>query len=239
LGKISEIINGMISKVLESSEFTSASPGHINTLIQINAIENPDFESKIKEIIKEETKNVIEKPDDSKVKQEKKLKIVEDKVKGFEKGNLGDIHNFTSEQFSNVKDLASDPAQFIFRSFFRKFARGAGVIGLALLIFEAVQWIISELLKPGRWLDRRFRREIENEILRFRSREEKQKLQQGFSQIIVTSTHSLRGGQGQTYNNYRQIGSNQPVFQEKRFVDEPLDTSGGDLKFGKRKRFGQ
>ena len=103
-------------------------------------------------------------------------------------------------------------------------------------MFEAVQWIISELMKPGRWLDRRFRREIENEILRFRSREEKQKLNQGLSQIIVTSTHSLRGGAGQTFNSFRQLGSGQPVIQEKRFVSVPLDTSGSDLKWGSNKR---
>jgi hypothetical protein len=238
LGKISEIINGMISKVLESSEFTSASPGHINTLIQINAIENPDFESEIKEIIKEETKNVIEKPDDEKAKQKKEIKGVTEKLTEFDKGNIGDVHRFTAEQFGNVKALATNPTGFMFQTFMRKFAKGAGVLALALLIFEAVKWIISELLKPGRLLDRRFRRTVEQEILAFRSREQKQKLNQGFNNIIVTSIGGLRGGQGQTFNSYRTVAAGQDLFP-KNFLPPQTVAEGLPLSKNKRKRFGQ
>jgi len=53
MGKISELINGMIQKILESAEWTSANPTHINTLIQVNAVENPDFEDEIKKILTE------------------------------------------------------------------------------------------------------------------------------------------------------------------------------------------
>ena len=80
---------------------------------------------------------------------------------------------------------------------FKKMAKGAGVVGLALILMEVVKFIINELLKPGRLLDRRFKRDIEREIFAFRSREEKQKLRQGFSNIIVTSIGGLRGGAGQ------------------------------------------
>jgi len=228
LGKISEIINGMISKVLESAEWTSASPMHINRLIQINAIENPDFESEIKYIIKEETKNVIEKPDDEKVKQKKQLDGVTKELDILDKGHVGEVHRFTSEQFGNVKALASDPTQFLMQTFLKKFARGAGVIALALLIFEAVKWIISELLKPGRWLDIRFRRNIEQEILAFRSREEKQELQQGIGNVIVTTMPRLRGGEGQTFNTYRGPATGTDLFN-KTYTQPTMSAEGGSM----------
>lgn len=215
----------MISKVLESAEWTSANPTHINRLIQINAIDNPDFESEIKEIIKQESEQTIEKSDDKEVKREKQVKDVEEKLGIWDKGNVGDIHNFTAEQFGNVKSLATNPTGFIFQTFMRKFAKGAGVLALAVLIFEAVQWIINELMKPGRMLDRRFRREIENEILAFRSREEKQKLNQGLTNIIVASRAGLRGGEGQTYNSYRTVATGQSQFP-KEYRRTQLVTDG-------------
>lgn len=233
MGKFSDKINGMIQRVLESAEFTSASPGFINTLIQINAIENPDFEQDIKDLIKEESKQVIEKPNDEAVKQKKQVTNLKEKVDVWDKGNIGDIHNFTSEQFGNVKQLATNPSAFIFQTFMRKFARGAGVIALALIIYEAVQWIISELMKPGRWLDRRFRRAVEQEILAFRSREEKQKLNQGFSQIITTSMPRIRGGAGQTFNSLRTVATGQSLFV-KEFTVPQTAPEGGDLKYNKR-----
>ena len=224
----------MISKVLESAEWTSANPTHINRLIQINSIEEPDFETEIKTLIKEETKNVIEKPDDEVVKQHKKVEGISDKIKEFDTGNVGDIQRFTSEQFGNVKSFANNPTQFMFQTFMKKFARGAGIIALGLMIFEAVKWVIGELMKPGRWLDRRFRRNIENEILAFRSREEKQKLQQGIGNIIVTTMPRLRGGEGQTFNTYRTVAAGQDLFP-KNFIPPTTVAEGVPLSKNKKK----
>ncbi len=225
----------MISKVLESAEWTSANPTHINRLIQINSIEEPDFETEIKTLIKEETKNVIEKPDDKTVKQEKQLEGVTEKLDIFDKGNVGDIQRFTSEQFGNVKSFANNPTQFMFQTFMKKFARGAGIIALGLMIFEAVKWVIGELMKPGRWLDRRFRRNIENEILAFRSREEKQKLQQGIGNIIVTTMPRLRGGEGQTFNTYRTVAAGQALFNKTYTQPNTIPEGGNTTKLKGKK----
>ena len=46
---LSEQINRMIQTALESADFTSANPTHINHLIQINAIDNPDLEDELKD----------------------------------------------------------------------------------------------------------------------------------------------------------------------------------------------
>jgi len=52
---LSETINRMMETILESAEFTSANPTHINRLIQINTLENPDLEKEIEEKVKEIT----------------------------------------------------------------------------------------------------------------------------------------------------------------------------------------
>jgi hypothetical protein len=199
---LSELINEMIQRQLESSEFTSANPTHINTFIQTNAIESPDIEDEIKRIISENSQpqkqtGTTRLDVDSTKKEKTELKTFKNKLTAFDKGNVGEIQSLTSAQFGNVRQLASNPVQFMMGTVFKKLAKGAGVVGLALILMEVVKFIINELLKPGRLLDRRFKRDIEREIFAFRSREEKQKLRQGFSNIIVTSIGGLRGGAGQ------------------------------------------
>lgn len=202
MGKISEKINEMIDSVLLSADFTSASPGHINEVYEGSYTkEDPDFESDIIELIKQESKNQTNKSDSEVIKQKTEVKGLTERVKEFDKGNIGEIHRFTSDQFANVRSIATNPTGFMFQTFMKKFARGAGVVALALLIFEAVKWIIGELMKPGRMLDRRFKRDINNEILAFRSREEKQKIRQGINNVIITSIGGLRGGYNQVVSS--------------------------------------
>ena len=211
MGKFSDLINSMIDTVLNGAEFTSANPDHINELIAINTTENPDFEVEIKKLIKENsgTKSGGVGDAGDQVKKDKKaLTEVTGKVKLFEKGNMGEINNFTSSQMGNVRQIATDPTGFLIQTFMKKFAKGIGVIALAVIIMEAVKWIISELLKPGRMLDVRFKRDISKEIIAFRRREEQQKLKQGFSNLIITSSSRLRGGQGQVTNTLDMVRNN-------------------------------
>ena len=193
MGEISELINGMVQRILESAEWTSAggdSP-KINTLIQINQTENPNFEAEIKKMVNTS--------DTGK------------KVKKFDKGNIGEINRLTSQQFGNIRQLATDPAGFIIQTFLRKFVKGVGIVAFALIIFEAVKWIIGELLKPGRFLDLRFKRDINKEIIAFRRREDQQKIKQGFSNIIITTQPRLRPTTGaQITNTLNMAGGRQP-----------------------------
>jgi len=194
MARISEFINGMFQRILESAEWTSAggdSP-KINTLIQINQTENPDFESEIKKMVKDSPTGK--------------------KVTKFDKGNIGEVNRLTSQQFGNIRQLATDPAGFIVQTFIRKFAKGVGVIAFALIIFEAVKWVIGELLKPGRFLDLRFKRDINQEIIAFRRREDQQKLKQGFSNIIITTQGGLRGGQNQITNTLDLVRAGRDSF---------------------------
>ena len=175
----------------------------------VTITESYDFEKDIRDLIKEAgtTKSGgFGDADDQAKKDKQSLKDVTGKVKLFEKGNMGEINNFTSSQMGNVRQIATDPTGFLIQTFMKKFAKGIGVIALAVIIMEAVKWIISELLKPGRMLDVRFKRDISKEIIAFRRREEQQKLKQGFSNLIITTSPGLRGGQGQMTNTLDMAG---------------------------------
>ena len=140
----------------------------------VTITESYDFEKDIRDLIKDasSTKTGGFGDAEDQVKKDKQaFKDVKDKVTIFDKGNVGEINQFTSAQMGNVRQLATDPTGFIMQTFMKKFAKGVGVIALALIIMEAVKWIISELLKPGRMLDIRFKRDISKEIIAFRQRE--------------------------------------------------------------------
>ena len=177
---LANAINKMIRTVLDSSTWTSAGGKNPvdNFIKEPRGFENPDLESMISgrdavepEIIQRNT-NIDE--------------TIKD-VGLFKKGNIGELNRFTSSQFGNVRELARNPATFFIRSMLGRFAKGAGVVVLAIILFEVIKFVIAELLKPGRFLDIRFRRDIIGEILAFRNREEKQKLLVGQTSIIVTA----------------------------------------------------
>ena len=139
---LSELINEMIQRQLESSEFTSANPTHINTFIQTNAIESPDIEDEIKRIISENSQpqkqtGTTRLDADSTKKEKTELKTFKNKLTAFDKGNVGEIQSLTSAQFGNVRQLASNPVQFMMGTVFKKMAKGAGVVGLALTLLQS------------------------------------------------------------------------------------------------------
>ncbi len=181
-----------IRRMIDTLQISSASPGHINEVLQVDP--SIDLDAALEEALK-----------DTSVKTQKDTIETNKKVKRFDEGNVGDINRMTSQQFGNIQEFARNPFTFIMGSVLKKLTRGVGVIALVGIIFAAVKIIINELLKPGRFLDRRFKRDITKEIIQFRRREDQQKLRQGFSQIIITTMPRLRGGQGQTYNTFDHI----------------------------------
>jgi hypothetical protein len=184
------IVNG-----LERIEITSSggdSP-KINTVIPNTiSIETPDLDG----LVSETSDDIGE------VKEDIRVTNAIKKVEAFDKGKVGELNRFTSSQMANLRGFVDNPVQFIIQSVFKKFARGVGIVAFALIIFEAVKWIIGELLKPGRLLDLRFKRVASEEILAFRRREDQQRIKQGLSNIIITTTPRLRGGQGQIVNTF-------------------------------------
>jgi len=239
LGKFSDLINSMIKTSLQSSYIVS--PRFDDYRIEdVNVIESPDFEKEISELIKENSgvkSGVFGDADDQAKKDKQAFKDVKDKVTIFDKGNVGEINQFTSAQMGNVRQLATDPTGFIMQTFMKKFAKGVGVVALALIIMEAVKWIISELLKPGRMLDIRFKRDISKEIIAFRQREDQQKLKQGFSNLIITSSPGLRGGQGQVTNTLNMAGGRVKFPDNIGMNTMQVISSGVPISKGNGRRF--
>ena len=149
---------------------------------------------------------------------------------------MGDIQKMTAEQFGNVKQLANNPFQFISGIFMKRLVRGGIIVGLALMIYEMIQFLIAELMKPGRWLDRRFRRIVQQEVLLFTEAQLQQELRQGFKEVRVTTMEGLRGGSGQVGGNFynpERIPSNR--LDIRRVTTNPR--AQGNHSSGKRRRF--
>lgn len=144
------------------------------------------------------------------VNEFKKLKDETRKLKeqqdAWKTGNVAKVQGFSRNQFSNVQSVAKDPFQFIFGGIAKKLGKigRAGLfIGIGLFIAEIVKFVITEQLKPGRSLDRRFKLLADKQILQFTERAEQAELRQGFRTIIVTTIQGLRGSsaQGQINTN--------------------------------------
>lgn len=187
----------MIQRMLESSEWTSANPTHTNTFIQANAIDNPDFESEIESIIKEQTKSVSQTSSDKNNINNDKLKktVEETKLKTDEmlSGNLGDIKKLSTEQFSNLQSVAMNPFGFITKTLLRKLNKGAGVLFIVAIAVEVAKFLVDELFKPGRLFDMRFREQIDKQIIQFLNRKEQEELRAGYKSLITTTIGGLRG----------------------------------------------
>lgn len=178
---LTETIQTVIIDALKGSRITSASPGHINHVIDVGFTGAPDLDIEIEKLVKENSTFV----DFAKSK---------DKIEQFEKGNVGKIMAMSTAELGVVQSLARNPGGFVFGTLLRKFAKGAGAVALAIVLFETVKVIIDELTKPGRFLDVRFRERIDKQIIIFLDRREQQELRQGFKSIITTTVGGLRGG---------------------------------------------
>ena len=222
MARISETINQMIQRILESAEWTSANPTHTNTLIQVNAVDNPDFETQIKQLVQQETKNSTSDTDVLKKEQEV-VDVVKD-VKDFKSGNIGDLQNFTSTQMGNVKSFATNPFAFIIGAFSKRvlLSKAGGAIAFALLFLEIVQIIIEQLMQPGRALDRRFKKLIDKQILVFTERKEQAELRQGFKEVRITTIGGLRGGFGQVGGNFYNPDRISKNYLDSRKLDSSI-----------------
>jgi len=183
---VEKLVKRMIESALRDLKITSASPEHVNTVTEVTGIDSVPIDKEIQNLISKSPAATT---------SEKNQDDINDTVKSFKDGNVGKLESMSSQQFGNVQSMARDPFGFLFSGFLKKFAKGAGVVALATLIFEAVKFIIDELFKPGRDLDRTFKRKIRDEILLFNNEREQAELRQGFRSVIVTSISGLRGSE--------------------------------------------
>lgn len=171
------------------------------------------LENEIKEIQKRIKKQKDPKdPDQLKAKlQAKKDALL---IKEFKDGPVGMVHRFTQEQASNLMKFTSSPGQFFIAGLGKALKRlgGAatkgGIIGIiALIVYELTLFVLDELMKPGRPLDRRFKRIARLETMNFYDRIQQEELRHGYQEIRVTTMPGLRGGQSQVNGNLFEFGS--------------------------------
>lgn len=135
-------------------------------------------------------------------------------LKQFKQGPVGKLNSFTSAQFANLRQAATNPGAFIVGAFTKKLGKygGAAVRGgiyamIALLVYETILFVIDQLMQPGRWLDRRFRRIARVETLNFYERTLQEELRHGYEEIRVTTIQGLRGGESQVNGNLFEFSS--------------------------------
>ena len=246
----------MIEIALTGAKITSASPGHVNTVFLLEEMDHSDLETEIRSIIEEEINfaefEAIKAPDNltggdpaDAAKLQKQIDTVSEDFSNLKKSPFGDLASITGSQVSNLQSFSKNPFQFMLTNFFKKFAKGAGIIALATIIFAAVNLIINELLKPGRFLDRRFKRIAADEILLFNSREDVAELRQGFRTVTITTIPFLKGSQlrGQISGNlYNPTAIPMNRLDPRRTIAPIIETqsSSRGSKFANRRnsRFG-
>lgn len=192
---LADTINAMIERALRGAKITSASPGFTNIVQEVSNFDNPDLEQEIRE--------QLEISDEGKIKEEQQENL-NTKVVSFDKGNVGKLQKLSSQQYGNVQAFAKDPINFVFGTITKKlgkFARFGVFAFFAILIEQMIKFAMNEAMQPGRPWDRRFKRIIQDEILIFTDRKEKEELRRGFREVRVTTRQGLRGGAGKVNGN--------------------------------------
>jgi hypothetical protein len=234
MGEIDDKIINAIKQVVLRSRFTSQSFGKENETLEAG---DPDSIG-LDDIIQGGDTT-----DPNKISEQQDTQDTIDTVKSWKESNLGEINKFGSEQMGNLRSMTTDPVGFFITRFFGRFARGAGVIALATLIFEAVKFIIGQLFAEGRPFDIRFRERIDRQVILFLERKEQAELRQTHKQVITTTIGGLRGptlsGQiGGNFYNPDRIPAN---FLDTRRIseDNPAAQDTSNIRaglFGKRGR---
>ncbi len=198
----------MIEIALTGAKITSAGGKNpeINTVFMLEEMDHTDLDNQIRAIVDEEINlseiEALKAPDELTGGSEgatsdiqKEVNSLQETFENLKESPFGSLADLTREQTANLASFSKDPFGFIITRVLKKASKGAGIVLLATIIFSAVKLIISELMKPGRILDRRFKRVAKDEILLFNSREEQAELRQGFRTVTITTVPFLRGSE--------------------------------------------
>ena len=203
-------------------------------------------------------KKGVEPKDPQSIKEKLEAKKSQLLLKEFKTGPVGKINSFTSEQFSNLRQAATNPGGFILSAFTKKLGKfgGAAAKGgifaiIALLVYETILFILDQLMQPGRWLDRRFKRISRLETMNFYERTLQEEIRHGYQEIRVTTMQGLRGGASQVNGNFFEFSSgatgiiqsspyrsSQQVYQSQNASGITTDTQGNPRRRTVSGRFG-
>ncbi len=163
-------------------------------------------------------------------KTESKVDDLDVQMESLLAGHVGKVQEFSTKQFGNLKSMVSNPTMFMMTAFMRKFVAAGLAVGIALFFWEIVTWVLDESFKAGRWLDRRFRRVAQEEIMGWWDRKTQEELRHGFMDLRVTTQQGLRGGQGQVNGNLFQFSSVTGMFQSSPYKSSEAVISNWSAK---------
>lgn len=212
MGEIDNKIVDAIKQILLRSRITSQSFGKENEVIEAGEPDTLGIDDLIG----------VESTDANKIAKDQETDDAVGIVKLWNDGNIDEINKFGSKQMGNLRSVVTDPFGFFVNSVFGRFAKGAGVLVFAGLIFEAVKFIVEQLFGEGRPFDIRFRERIDKQVVLFLERREQAELRQGFAQVITTTFGTLRGGavRGQVSGNFYNPERIPPTFLDNRRIVE-------------------
>jgi hypothetical protein len=143
--------------------------------------------------------------------QRKKNKLL---LKELQDSPVGMVKEFSQEQAANLRKFTSSPGAFFIQGLGKVLGKlgGAatkgGIIGIiALIVYEITLFALDEMMKPGRPLDRRFKRIARLETMNFYERQLQEEIRHGYQEIRVTTMPGLRGGQSQVNGNLFEFSS--------------------------------
>ncbi|MCZ6583233.1 MAG: hypothetical protein O6761_08735 [Thaumarchaeota archaeon] len=172
-----------------------------------------ELEEQIK-IIDKRRKKKKEKKTSQQILAEKKQQLLTKQFKEFKEGPVGKINKLSTHAVSNLMTMATRPGDFLAMAFGKILgrygmvaARGGLYAIIALIVYEIVMFAIKQLMQPGRWLDRRYRRVAREETMNFYERTIQEELRHGYLEMRVTTIHGLRGGESQVNGNLYEFSS--------------------------------
>lgn len=203
MSTISDKINQMILKQLESAEFTSANPTHINTLIQVNELEDQDFEDTIKNLVE------IEKKKEDKVEKEKIS--IDPKDIDFEKMSDKDVGGMLGKvgiepgAVTALLSLTSGKGGLGMLGKFGALTGIASPFAIAMMVQPVTESVIKELQRPGGFLDKRVKIDAREETLAEMDRQTRQNTRIGDRRVIIQQFNGFRNFDGFASTNTSEM----------------------------------
>ena len=170
------------------------------------------LEKKIKEINKKLKSEKSKDLESLKKQLETKKNSLE--LKRLRESPVSFVRDMTQEAASNLRKFTSNPGQFFIAGLGKVLTKVGGAASkggiyaiIALIVYEITLFALNEMMKPGRPLDRRFKRIAKLETMSFYARTLQEELRHGYQEMRVTTIQGLRGGASQVNGNLFEFGS--------------------------------
>jgi hypothetical protein len=241
MANISDEVNRMIIDLIVDTEFSSASPGHINHVLTVGQTTNPDFEELIETLIKEQVKIETDKIKKSPTTEEKKPDDLSDGIPSEGDEALKDVidarvgKNIDNKIKIGFREAFADTAggQNAARNVFafaknptgviRGITRALPFIGGIVVAAEFAQAVHAELDKIDKFF-KKFIPDITNLHNQLREREESARVAVGEQQLILT----VRSGQTSPRLSYNSFNGFNTDSVRKERLQAIRDNSGVD-----------